>query len=359
MNTNQVKLSSKLLGRFNLMVSSGSIRAILAGTGAGLACQMAQLDSFATIGGVSGGSIPTLLLAAKIEPKVILDKIIELDFADLVPARQTLGQFFLSWLKPKDKRSHAYQGLRTSAPLGEFMESLVPVWPDNYWTVAARNGNPVLFTSKGVFEYQKGKVVQVKTGRPSVSHAIRASCAIPGIIEAVDYEGMRLFDGGYSVHGGMPCELVCEHFGKSLKSVLAIDFTNCSKDTFLARGLMYLSRCISNHMETEFHHEYLLKAAAVISPKLAWLTGRLPLKLSIEQKENAIMEGFREAYYVLKLKGLLPEQTADKLGFASLSFDNLRQAVSTSPNVVANASWFPRLLSQGLETITAWVKKVA
>ncbi len=350
MKSNLTKPDVKKIGRFNLMVSSGSIRAILAGAGAGLACQMAHLDNFATIGGVSGGSIPSLLLAAKVDPKIILDKTLELDFAKVLPQRETVSHFLTSWLRPHAKKTYPYQGLRASAPLGELLESLVPVWPDNYWTVAARNGNPVLFTAKGVFEYQADKIVQIMAGRPSVSQAIRASCAIPGIIEAIDYAGVRLFDGGYSIHGGLPVELISRHFKFSMRSVLAVDFTCHEKMTFLASGLMYLSKFISHSLGRELGHIYREYAAAVIRPQLDWLTGRLPLSLTKEQKQEAIMAGFKEAYQVLQFKNLLPQESKNRLEYASRSFANLYEICSTKSEPV-KTPWFQRMFSQAVAAV--------
>src|SRR5207249_2880078 len=69
--------------------------------------------------------------------------------------------------------------------------------------------------------------------------AIRATSAIPGIIDAVKWNGCYLFDGALSVDGRTPITPVKRHFGYNAERIVAVDVgENPDTDTFLGR-IMY------------------------------------------------------------------------------------------------------------------------
>lgn len=71
----------------------------------------------------------------------------------------------------------------------------------------------VLFTSIGVWEYGfDGSVTQISDVPAPVGIAIRATRAIPGLLESVHYRGRLLFDGSLSPFGGCPVAWVRKHF---------------------------------------------------------------------------------------------------------------------------------------------------
>lgn len=52
----------------HLVIEQGGTRALVTGMGATLALRAAGLKSWSTIGGISGGSIPAILMASKLNP---------------------------------------------------------------------------------------------------------------------------------------------------------------------------------------------------------------------------------------------------------------------------------------------------
>src|SRR5574341_26558 len=65
----------------NLVCGAGGSRAILGSAGAIIACHLAGIDKWRSIGGASGGSIPTVLLAGGVHPARVLRLTIETDFS--------------------------------------------------------------------------------------------------------------------------------------------------------------------------------------------------------------------------------------------------------------------------------------
>jgi len=68
----------------NLVCGAGGSRAILGSSGAILACHFAGISDWRTVGGASGGSIPTVLLAAGYTPKDIAHYCIDIDYSALL-----------------------------------------------------------------------------------------------------------------------------------------------------------------------------------------------------------------------------------------------------------------------------------
>ena len=64
------------------------------------------------------------------------------------------------------------------------------------------------------------------------------------------------------------------------------------------------------------------------------------------------MAGFKEAYQVLQLKNLLPQESKNRLEYASNSFANLYEICSTKSETV-KAPWFQRVFSQAVTAMRA------
>jgi predicted acylesterase/phospholipase RssA len=68
----------------HLVIGAGGSRAFLTGLGAVLALRLGGLKDWSTIGGVSGGSIPALFMAAGLNPLELIERLQKLDFSKLM-----------------------------------------------------------------------------------------------------------------------------------------------------------------------------------------------------------------------------------------------------------------------------------
>jgi predicted acylesterase/phospholipase RssA len=99
--TNRLVASSPAsLARENLhlVCGSGGSRAILASAGFLYALHKAGLSDFRTLGGVSGGSIPSLMFAAGIEPGKVVELAIDIDFSSKLTRRTDIVRMFVAFL---------------------------------------------------------------------------------------------------------------------------------------------------------------------------------------------------------------------------------------------------------------------
>ncbi|HEY9871521.1 MAG TPA: patatin-like phospholipase family protein, partial [Candidatus Obscuribacterales bacterium] len=196
----------------HLVCGSGGTKAYLGGAGAILAFDFAGVDDWQTIGGVSGGSIPSLLLAAGVDPAMIVANAIDIDFSQLLVKTDSFSNVLKTRLRPGLHRGKRLRdGIVDSRCLGSLLERFVPEWPANYWTMAVAGNSMLLFTADGVFEYHGGRRRRISSTPAPVGLAVRASCAVPGVIESVRFAGRDLFDGALSPYGGCPTSMVKRH----------------------------------------------------------------------------------------------------------------------------------------------------
>lgn len=231
----------------HLVIEQGGSRAILTGLGATLAIKLAGLKSWSSIGGISGGAIPALLLADNADPLRIIETTMALDFLKLLrPASGDTGPLrsFATELDGKRSVAHKFiarllrRGMRHTDGLGELIDAQVKEWPESFWTMALTENSHILFTASGVFEYGFDGSYNVLSEEPApLSLAIRATCAIPGLLEAVPYMGRFLFDGALSPLGGCPASVVQQHFMGAEGTIVRVASTgkDSRKNNFLCR----------------------------------------------------------------------------------------------------------------------------
>lgn len=287
----------------HLVCGSGGSRAVLGSAGTILACHLASLNTWRTIGGVSGGSVPTLLLAAGVHPAKIVRISIETDFSALLNRHGSLWEIIVAYLlKDRNEIRRPRRGVLNSQRMGEFVESIVPSWPENYWTVAVHRDNQWVFTSKGVYKYTRDGQSSVISPTPApVGIAIRATSAVPGIIDAVRWNGNYLFDGALSMDGRCPVRIPVRHFGASQGSIVACDVgQNPDRRTRLMhKGWEIIC---GDCMPAQF--PVGTEGCIVIKP-----TGMnfrsLQFSLTLDQKWQAVMSGFIGATQKLGQEGFV------------------------------------------------------
>lgn len=308
--------SSSAIVRKHLICGAGGSRAILGSAGAIYACDMAGIKEWETLGGVSGGSIPTVLLAGGYTPAQLLKYAVELDFSSLVVRHATPLMTVVAFLlKDRFEYTRPRQGVLSSDKLGSFINEKVPVWPKNYWTMAVVGRTQIVFTADGVYQYLRNGHRRVLSNKPAdLGIAVRATCAVPGIIDAVPWDGRYLFDGALSWDGQCPIDLVARHFGATHNEIIGCDVgEEPSRWEPLVKRFWALAcggHCISPAKPADF------KGTGVLMMQPAVESVRsLQFTLTVEQKWLAVQSGFCEAVDELEAAGIL---TGDKLKDARL-----------------------------------------
>lgn len=215
--------------QLHLVCGAGGTRAIIGCAGAVFGMHAMGMNSWASIGGISGGSVPTLLYAAGIHPRTLLRKALTTDFSQLVVKRRHMLDVIRKFLGQAQHERLPRTAVRCSKEMVKFIDELVPVWPEKFWTMATadvpgKGRCQVLFTKKGVFLYDKhGNSEQLSYYAAPVGLAIAASCAIPGVIDHVEYLGLHLYDGMMSRDGRTPARLVKLHYAAEYEDIVAVD----------------------------------------------------------------------------------------------------------------------------------------
>jgi predicted acylesterase/phospholipase RssA len=332
----------------HLVCGPGGTKAYLSGAGAIAAFDFAGLKSFKTIGGVSGGSIPSLLLAAGVDPAKIVRDSIELDFSKLLVQTDTLGNALKHRLPRRDRRNgkRIRDGLVSSHGLGRLLEQVVPEWPENYWTMAVAGKAQILFTADGVYEFVNGRKRLISRTPAPVGLAIRASCAVPGIIEAVEFQGRHLFDGALGKLGHCPTGMVQWHFGATTGDIIAVDLLR-TIPTRKDRVLLFIGRTISGTVRQRPTREGdEVEAGLLVQPEVTEF-GSLEFDITVEQKQAAVLAGFRSAVHQLAEQGILSGERLMQAQLACESFDDFSRLYlcqTSEPATVPRRSLVQRLL---------------
>jgi len=255
----------------HLVCGSGGSRAILAGTGAILALNVAGHKKFHSVGGISGGSIPTALLALGMDAKELTHQALDIDFADAV---------------------------------NEYG------WPKGYWTMAVAGRSRYVFTDSAIFEHKEdGNIVKLSDKPAPLGIAVRGSCAVPGVIDAVPFENALLHDGALGPEGRCPVGLVQTFYGATRDQVVAMDVgddsSKWSKRLYKLWKTVCGEECIPPDQEDLTSDGGLM----VVTPTVTNFRS-LQFTLTRDQKWEAVMSGFMGALPALTAAGVL---TGDKL----------------------------------------------
>jgi predicted acylesterase/phospholipase RssA len=334
----------------NLVCGAGGSRAILGSSGAILACHFAGISDWRTVGGASGGSIPTVLLAAGYSPKDIAHYCLDIDYSALLTRHGGIlkvvsAYFFKDTFYRLARPKH---GLFGSEKVGEFIDALVPEWPDNFWTVAVSGSSQLLFTKDGVTEYRlDGSRCKISDKPAPVGLAIRATSAIPGVIDAVKFNNCYLFDGALSVDGRTPIGLAKRHYGAVPERVVAVDVgENPESQTFLGRVFfnMFWRFICGRHCPAE--GEYPVRSEGTVLVKPNPEIRALQFQLRADDKCSALMSGFSAGVIALEKAGVLTDSRLEEAKAIVNAFTEIKRTSLTPEEVVARTEKL--LASQGL-----------
>lgn len=303
---------------FHLVCSSGGSRAILGSAGVLLACSQAGVSRFKSIGGVSGGSIPTVLSASGMDAKTCLTQALDIDFSSLLTRRASMIRIlFAYFMQRRYEKVRPVNGVLTSEKLGEFVESYLQAgqrWPKGYWTMAIAEETQIVFTETGVFEIDFDGDLRVLSCDPGpLGVAVRGSCAVPGIISAPEYKNKILFDGALGPESRVPAGVPMRLYGASPKDIIACDVgdedTKASKRATWLWTMICGKDCVPAVEEPIYNASHGL---VWIEPKITSVRS-LQFNLHRDQKWEAVMAGFTASVPQLSSAGIL---TGDRLAMA-------------------------------------------
>lgn len=328
-------------GELNLICGAGGSRAILGSSGVILAGHAAGIDRWRTIGGVSGGSIPSLMLAAGVSPAEIVRKVIDIDFNSMLTPRASMPQIWWAFfLKECFWKRRTERGVLTAEKLGDLAEHYSPTWPENYWTVAVAGHRQFLFTARGVYEYSAESGKRLLWDQPApVGLAIRATCAVPGVINAVRYRGLSLLDGALCDEGRCPVVVARDQLGAMPASIIACDvgegaLEEMRKEHWLLRTTrkVICGPCCEPAADKPVDTS---GGVTLIKPTVNKVNA-LEFSLSPDQKWESVMAGFAAAVRSLQRSGLVTESNLAKAVDVANEFEFIQQAAA-EPDEMASA----------------------
>ncbi len=313
--------------RAHYVISAGGSRAILAGCGSIFACQLAGVE-WESIGGVSGGSIPAILLAAGIPPAKLLEYALEIDFKEKCVTTASKLETLLAVLS-KEYHEHPENrtgyGVMETDKLGEFIDSVVPVWPDKFWTMAVDGHSQIVFKKDGIFRYDvDGKCTKLSDNPGSPGFAIRATCTIPGITKAPSFRGTHLYDGAFSRHGLCPVGVPIEHWGVAPETIVGVCVGEDLMKGFTGMLRRFWKWVWGVKPDTSWgpHTEGVID----VHPHIEHIHA-LRFDLSADEKWLAVLEGFSTTVHALASRGVLKGERLHKALSLLASLPDLKSAV--------------------------------
>ncbi len=309
----------------HLVLGSGGTRAFLTGAGTILACEVAGVKNWKSIGGVSGGAIISALYAGGLNAAALLKEVIGYDFATLFHQTSTFYDMFRSQLprRPKNMVRRAIrEGIMKSDGLGAIIDKHVSDWPANFWTMAVSGRYQFLFTADGVFQIEGEQTVRISDVPAPLGLAIRASCAVPGIMEAIEFAGHHLFDGALSDWGDCPTGIARRHFMAPANKIVACDSSGGM--THQRRAWFLLGRLITGRFSHKLNAESRADEIFIV-PRVEHLADALQFSLSRDQKEAAVLAGFSATVERLAKSGLLVGDILAKCRDACRSYSDLHR----------------------------------
>ncbi len=355
--------STKDKNDFELVVSSGGATSALAGAGTLLACELAGIHSFRRIGGVSGGAIVSVLKSLGLSNVELVKMALKTEFADHICLKDGVAgalNALRNWGKV-EAECHGAQdtyttwkmtGLYGSDKLGALIDKKAVeagrdpnVWPESYWTMATeKDGSQVYFCKDGVYRIRvNGGVTKISDTPPPVALAVRFSCTIPGVLAAIEYKGMVLFDGALSRDGLCPVGMLIRHFGADPYKVIACRVGEDSLKPVSGRLHRFARRVWRVH--PEFHWGPETAGVIEFRPQIEHVHS-LKFKLSDDEKWLAILVSFEACLSQLALEGLLSDEALAKSQEIFKGFGFWRDAQPASIGA-------PQLLSQRVERCLA------
>ena len=318
-NTKSPRADSSQSADLHLLISSGGSRAILAGAGTILACDHAGIKSWKSIGGISGGSLPTALYSAGHDARTSVKIALDVDFASLLTRRGNILKIMFAYLMQRRyEMTRPKKGVLSSEKVGTYVESQAALagtdgWPTLYWTQCGVEDGVLVYTSTGIHHIKRSGSYRLLMSEPGpLGIAIRGSCAVPGIIDAVPVQigkdNFWLHDGVLSAEGRTPVSVPERFFGAKPNQIIVCDVGEGDGSRRLKKTwAMSIWRWFCGPLcMPEFDIEPLEeKDGYIICEPTPISFGSLQFTLTRDQKWEAVMSGYMGAVSALQRAKLL------------------------------------------------------
>lgn len=304
-----------------LAVSSGGSAAVLAGVGTFVACELAGIYKWRRLFGVSGGAVITSLAACGMSAKGMISMALAVDFDGLITWREGILYPFFRLLGTSrsegselifdpDWRETHWTGLFGTCGLNRIICELTrqfgmeSKWPENFTTMATtRDGSQVVFNNEGVFHLTlDGARVQLTDKPVPLAFAVRASSTIPGVLAALEFKGVTLYDGAMSRDGLCPVGLLVRNFGADPRKILACRVGEDNLKPIMGR--LHRAARIFWRVHPNFHWGPETAGVMEFRPAIDHVQ-TLKFKLSPDEKWYAILTSFEACVARLAVEGLL------------------------------------------------------
>lgn len=336
----------------HLLLSSGGSRAILAGAGVILISDFAGINTWKSVGGISGGSLPSVMAAAGMDAKTTVMTALDIDFASLLNRRGSMLKIFFAYLmQSRYEKTRPRFGVLSSEQVGDFVEDIVakysgekrptknsgeiPVWPRRfpYWTMANVGDDHLVFNSSGVHEIRKNGEYRLLSSEPApLGASVRGSCAVPGIIDAVPVviagKEYWLHDGALSPEGRTPTSVPEKFFGARPDQIIVCDVGDGGNDPHgdrkAKRATKFWRIVCGKLCVPEYDPEPLdpAKGYVIVEPTITNF-GSLQFTLTRDQKWQAVMSGFMGGVEPFARAGLLSGARLDLARKIASEFNEL------------------------------------
>lgn len=284
----------------HLVFSCGGSRTIIASGMVNLLLEFygIRATNWISRGGVSGGAI-VQAIASVLSPAEVLEMVLHQDFGSMVPARTSKTFQYVRAFLGKERchgESLPAEGLFDSEPLGEFIDRLVPSWPEGLWILAMdQDFVPIVFTRNGVFEWRSDRrpLFEPVVAEPvSVGLAVRASCSVPMLFTpprlVIGGRERRLYDGAFSVFGLCPVGVAMKMWHARPKEILAVDV---GRDPALSDGWVGMVRkAYKRWYRVPFDPSWPVDAEGVFRLEPFLSITSLKLHLPLAEKWRALLQ---------------------------------------------------------------------
>ncbi len=359
------------LRKLHFVDGGGGLKSILAGAGSKAAVDLAGTIELVTIGGCSGGSLATAIIAGGASGRRMFHMAIETDFSSLVTGRgwprkvvenqmtdnrvygwyavttvaKRVKKFFARWTpgwmkkvwnmtfgQHDDLVVRPKEGIYGSEKIGVFIDKHVPEFPANYWSVAVdgNTSSQIFFCKEGVFEYHPdGHKETIAEAPVTPGFAVRSSIAIPLFFGSIPFAGKHLLDGSLTFDGRTPVGAVKRHFDANPEDILVLDMWDSSTNSSWFEGIFWKSIWFlfcggSCPQGGRFPSNF--EGVMLVQPQV---DSRITLQFAAtaDEKWPAIMAGFESTAKVLEANGLL---AGEKLAHANAIMETFTEIKKTA-----------------------------
>lgn len=253
------------------------------------------------------------MITANPDAGELLSLVLSTDFEALVKRRVSLIKFLSQVVRePAPIDPPPLQGALDTTAIGTFFDEKIKGWPPLFWTVALTHQRKVMFTRDGIFvEQAYGNMVQ-DTVSLSLGTAIRATCAVPFLIDPVAFtsgsgEKHLLIDGGLGPEGRCPASVPQSLFPMENSFLILVD---------LGEDRSHLHRLLDRAFGTAAPESIVEEPGPlphatnhtriVIAPSVP-ISGSFKFRMTRREKWQIIMSGYMAAVDACETHSMLSD----------------------------------------------------